>query len=831
MILGVSLELTVVMNNSFHPSPTPEQNDPLSRKLSHIAATILAILFGLSPFLFIPTLYISSGASKAFILLSGIALAVFFITLSFLREGKLSLRLPLGILGFWVIAGVTALAAFFSVDRQDALFGNSFESYTAAFVGLMALVATTAWFLGSKKQSAIRLYAILILSAFVLSAFHIVRLFFGADTLSFGFFDSSTSSPIGSWNGLAVFYGLIIILSLTALLQLSLTGLGRFIVMVSTALSLFMLAVVNFTTIWYILFGISVLILIYALVKNRWLAEASGNHNEGVDQLSVILLTSLVALVSIVFVIGGARIGPMIAEPLGVTFVEVRPSFVATIDLAQATFSENAFFGAGPNRFADVWRMHKDPNINQTIFWNSDFDTGFSYLMTFVIGTGLFGLVAWSLFFILWIWAAFRFLFSSSALDQFWYFIGLSSLIASAYLWVICLVYVPPPSILILAALTTGVFFSITTKLNTGKGFVLSVARHRAHGFVLIVLAVMTVSALGSVVFIAGKQVLAVYEFNSAVSAMQPGDSIAKLEEGVGKAFTTYDNDIFASQLAYYQLLYMRSLLQSENPSAEDQQAFQDAAAKAVNAARLAVERDPTDPRNHQLLGQIYSVLSLVGVEGAKDSAIESYQMVKKYDPHNPVPYLLEADLAVQNKDQAKARASAEEAVRIRPAYTEALYFLAQLDVAEGNVPQAITHTVGMVQLDPQNAAYRYQLGVLFASNKQLDEAIAALEQAVTLDAQYANARYLLALGYAEKGRTDDAIAQLKMVRELNDSNNVVDDIIKRLESGEKFSITDQETVDERDPEDGGVVAEDLEGGLVTSPNPVQGAESNDTAQ
>lgn len=819
------------MNNSFHPNPAPEQSDPLSRRLSHIAATILAFVFGLSPFLFLPTLYISSGAGKSFILLSGVALAVFFIALSILREGKLLIRAPLGILGLWAVAGVTILAAFLSRDRQDALFGNSFESYTAAFMVIMALVATTAWFLGSKKQAVIRLYAMLILSAFILSGFHIIRLFLGADKLSFGFFDSATASPIGSWNGLAVFYGLIIILSLTALLQLSLTSLGRFIVMVSTALSLFMLAVVNFTTIWYILFGISVLILIYALVKNRWLAESDGNSREGVDQLSVILLTSLVALVSIVFVIGGARIGPMIAEPLGVTFVEVRPSFVATLDLARAAFTEDTFFGAGPNRFADVWRMHKDSSINQTIFWNTDFDTGFSYVMTFLVGTGLFGLAAWILFFVFWLWATLRFLFSSSNLDQFWYFIGLSSLIASAYLWVICFVYVPPPSILILTAITTGIFFSVIGKIGPVKGFSLSVARHRAHGFVLIMFAVITVSALGSAVFLAGKQVLATYEFNTALASMQPGDPISKLEEGVGKAFSTYDNDVFASQLALYQLLYMRSLLQSENPSAEDQQAFQDAAAKGVNAARLAVERDPTDPRNHQLLGQIYSVLSVVGVEGAKDRAFEAYEEMRKFDPLNPIPYLLEADLSVQNNDRVAARSAAEEAVRIRPAYTEALYFLTQLDVAEGNVEQAITHTLGMVQLDPQNAAYRYQLGVLFASNKRLDDAITALEQAVALDPQYANARYFLALGYAEKGRTADAVAELKKVRELNENNTAVDDLIKRLESGEKFSITNQNPVSERNPEDGSVVAEDLEGGLVTSPNPVQGAENNDLPQ
>ncbi|OGG41606.1 hypothetical protein A2837_00425 [Candidatus Kaiserbacteria bacterium RIFCSPHIGHO2_01_FULL_46_22] len=812
------------MHNSFHPNQVSEQTDPLSRRLSYLASTILAIVFGLSPLLFLPTLYISNGTGKFLIVLTGIALAVFFFALAILREGRLTVHVPLGIFALWVVAGVTSLAAFFSGDQNDAFFGNGFESYTAAFTIMLALVAHTSWVLAGKKQAVIRLYAFLIFSALVLSAFHIARLFLGAGAMSFGFFDSATASPIGGWNGLAIFYGLIIILSLTALLQLPLAGAGRFIIMFSSLLALGMLAIINFTTIWYVLFGVSILILIYALVKNRWLSDSAsaGSSSDGVNQLSSILMASIVALFAIVFIVGGARMGTMISDPLGVSFVEVRPSFMSTMELTETTFAEDLFFGAGPNRFSDVWRLHKDPSINQTIFWDTQFDTGYSYMLTSIIGTGLFGLLAWALFIIVWLWSAIRFLLKAGNIDQFWYFVGLSSLIASAYLWGMCFFYVPPPAILVLTALTTGIFLAITTRLNPGWKFDLSVSRHRVHGFALILFSVVTVSALGGAMFLTGKQILAFYEFNSALANVQEGDPLSKLEEGIGKAFSTYDNDIFAGQLAFYQLLHMRSLLQNEAPTAEDQQIFQDAAAKGVNAARLAVERDATDPRNYQLLGQIYSVLALVGVEGAKDRADESFEAARRFDPQNPLLYMLKAELALQGEDTAAARQAAEEAVRIRPAYTEALYLLTQLDINDGNIDAAINRTVGLIQLEPQNPARRYQLGVLLASADRLDEAIIALEQAVTLDPQYANARYFLAMGYAEKGRNEEAIEQLTIVRSLNESNSVVDELIERLRRGESLSATNQDTVSERNPDDGSVVAEDLEGGLVTTPNPLQ---------
>ena len=819
------------MQNSFHPTSHREDADPLALRLKNIAQTILVVVFGLSPLLVVPTPYISLAAGKVLLLLLGMAVALFFYSMAMLRAGSFSFRIPLVVIAIWSVVAAATVAAVMSGDLRDSLLGDNMEGHTVAFILLMALIITTTGILAGSKQALMRLYALLIISALLLSIFHVVRLFLGPESLTLGVLTSATSSLIGSWNGLAIFFGLIVLLALTAVSQLPLARAGRYIIIAISVLSLIMLALINFNTIWYLLGATSLLVLFYQLVLNRWSSSNAAEENTARgDAFSTVGLAIVIALFSVIFIIGGAQFGSNMAERLGISYIEVRPSFMATVDLGKAVLQDDLVFGAGPNRFSDVWRLHKDPTINQTIFWDAQFDTGYNYMFTSIIGSGLVGAIAWILFLAALIWSAIRFFFRASTADNFWYFVGFSSMVASLYLWGMSIVYVPPPAIMILAAITTGVFLVANAKLFSDRTFKLSVTKHRKYGLVLIVFSIMMVSVSGGALYVAANQTLGVYEFNKTLGTTQEGDAIEVLEEGIARAFNYSQNDVFPRQIALYRIMQMRALLSAESPSTEEQQLFQTAVERAITAAGLAINLDPTDPRNHQTLGQVYSILSVVEVEGASDRALESYREAMKFDPLNPTLKFLEADLLLQKGDKEAARQAAEAAVALRSSYSEALYFLAQLDIDEGNTDQAVARVVGIVQLEPQNPARRYQLGILLASLERLDEAIVYLEQAVTLDPQYANARYFLALGYAEKGRTEDAIQQLTIVRDMNETNTVVDELIERLRNGESLSISTQGTVAERQA-DGEVTAEDLEGGLVTSPNPVSNNSTNESSE
>ena len=132
----------------------------------------------------------------------------------------------------------------------------------------------------------------------------------------------------------------------------------------------------------------------------------------------------------------------------------------------------------------------------------------------------------------------------------------------------------------------------------------------------------------------------------------------------------------------------------------------------------------------------------------------------------------------------AGARQYVAEALAMKPDYVDAIFFLARIEVTEGNVSQAITSLEQATLVSPNNEGLLFQLGLLRYNEKEYRDAVLSLERAVALDPQFSNARYFLGLGYHFTGRNNEAIAQFKVLEELNPGNEGVIRIRKNLENG-----------------------------------------------
>ncbi|MEM9336594.1 MAG: tetratricopeptide repeat protein [Patescibacteria group bacterium] len=771
-----------------------QSSDAMAVTLRTISQYVLTIVFGLTPIFFIPSALAPFGYSKTLFVLFGIFVALIFFSLSVLRSGTINLAASRALVALWGVAGVALLSALFSGDSGDALVGEAFETQSALFLVLMALVATSAGMFIDNKVQLMRLYTLLAASTVLLGLFHLFRVFFGADFLSLGLFTSNVSSPLGGWNDLAIFFGLSILLSIVALEQLPLPKLGQGLFAAVVVVSLAMLAVINFFTIWLVLGLVSLVVLMYALTKDRFRpqSELMPTTAKGSTSLTATLSTMLVFVVSLIFVIGGSLLGNAVSNVTSISFVEVRPSFEATVDVAAATFGENAFLGIGPNKFSDAWRLYKDPAINSTIFWNTSFNAGSGYIPTFLVTTGIVGIVAWIAFLGLLLYTGFRMLFYTRQSDKFWYFIGSSSFVAAVFLWGMSIVYVPGSSILLLAAIFTGVTFVANSALMPGKALTISISTDRRAGFALVAGVMVVIVASVATLYFSGRHYVALYSFNDAIGSIQAGTQLEAVEQQIAEAFTLYESDTYARQIAGYQLARINTLLNLPEPTETQQQQFRDAIANGIRSAQVAVDIDGTDALNWATLGSVYSVLTVANIEGSAERAREAIAEARRLDPQNPEYLLIEAQIDSRTGDLEAARTKTAEAVRLKQDYTDALLFLTQLDIAAGNTTGAISTTQAVISLEPQNPARYYQLGVLHSANADIAAAIQAFEAAISLDQNYANARYLLALAYAEQGRDADAIAQLQIVRDLNPDNTVVDSLIAQLESGEGLPTPSQ---------------------------------------
>ena len=257
----------------FHPGQTQSGDDEVAKKLKSTAQAVLVLVTDYRRFYFIPTPFLSLSFGKVLIVWLGLAIALLLYSLSMLRDGSFTFRLPVILVTAWLVAATTVVSALLSGDIRDAPFGNSLEGYTAGFVLIMVAIITVSGILQDSKKSVLRLYGLLVISALILTAFHLLRILFGPDFLTLGLFNGAVATPLGSWNGLAIFYGLTVLLSLVSIAQLSLNQMARWIVAVVLVGALIMLAIINFYPVFVILAIVSFILLIYSVARGRWLGK------------------------------------------------------------------------------------------------------------------------------------------------------------------------------------------------------------------------------------------------------------------------------------------------------------------------------------------------------------------------------------------------------------------------------------------------------------------------------------------------------------------------------------------------------------------------------
>lgn len=816
----------------FRPAALHDDADPVARALLRISQNTLVVVLGLMPILFIPVAYAPLQYTKVLFVLVGVIVALIFYALSVLREGEVSLAIPLPLIAFWGIVATYVISTLLSGDLKDAFVGNAMEVHTTAFMLLLAAIASVSIVLRGSKVAVMRLYAILIGSSVVLALYHIVRVLVGPEVLSLGVFTAPTASPLGSWNGLALYFGLVVLLALVAFEQLQFSKVGKWLLGAAMAFALVMLAIVNYFAVWVVLAVVSTVMLIYTLARKHYQRTESMVTERGNGSFVSIVVSTVLLIISLLFIFGGSSLAAFIAERTDIQYIEVRPSMTATFDMARNVYQESPLFGVGPNRFADVWRQYKDPSINQTIFWNSTFESGSGYIPTAMVTAGALALIAWVVFLALFLVAGFRMIFRATHADRFWSFVGLSSFIAAVYLWGMAFIYTPAPAMLMLAAACTGIFFAAYSVLVTPPRFSLSVAQNRSMGVVFVGAAVLMIFGSVGTLYAAGQHYSALYEFNRTFATFGEDDTLDTLQNRITNAFELSANDIFARRIAEYRLAQMNSLLNVPEPTQEDVASFQNSVTEALNAAQTATELDPTEPQGWQVLGQIYSVLTAADVADAYERATVAFERARQLNPTNPAVVLMQAQLEARNDNIDGARALAEEAIRMKQNYTEALLFLTQIDILNNNVAQAIERTRSIISIEPQNPARYYQYGVLQTAAGDTEQAIAAFERAIALDPQYANARYYLALAYVEQGRRDDALAQLDVVAGYNPDNEQLRDLMERIRAGEPVAqATPSLETDEAMLEDGADVTQEAldETSLVTPVNTVP-ADGNDEA-
>jgi len=113
--------------------------------------------------------------------------------------------------------------------------------------------------------------------------------------------------------------------------------------------------------------------------------------------------------------------------------------------------------------------------------------------------------------------------------------------------------------------------------------------------------------------------------------------------------------------------------------------------------------------------------------------------------------------------------------------YVDAIFFLVQIETAEGNTSEAIKQAELAGTMAPNDATVFFRIGLLRYNNNDYTGAVSAFEKAVILDNTYLNARYFLGMSYKKVGRTADALVQFNILKTVAPDNQDIKDAISSI--------------------------------------------------
>ncbi|MBI4118258.1 MAG: tetratricopeptide repeat protein [Parcubacteria group bacterium] len=742
-----------------------------------LIAWVIVAGFFLTPLLFVPFESIPLEWGKM-LFIAAIALATLVLwVVARLKEGAISIPKSPILLAAFAIVVVFILAALFSPVMSVSLGGVAYEFGTAlSFAFLFVLLVLVSALFRNAYWVSLSYFA-LFLSFLVAFVYHALRLVVGVDFLDFGIFTSESMSLLGKWNDFGIFAGLVALLTLM-IIELSYPQ-GRMRIFAYTLLgaALIVLATINFSVSWILLGGTALVMVVYHLSVTRFVeTQRKKVYAFPVTALVVLLIAS-------VFLMAGSAIGNAIRQyvPLP-SVVEVRPSWSATVDIIKQTWKEQPLVGNGPNRFNISWLLHKPDAINATQLWNTDFRHGVGLIPTYAVTAGLLGLLAWLVFFGTFLYSAARSLFAFS--DTRTNYLVLSSFVAALYLWLTAIFYTPGVTIVAFAFFFTGIFIALLAQKKEIPSIEFSYIRDPRTGFfsVLALVALLVVTAGGMYDF--GKRGLSLLSYHQGSVAAAEGN-LDKADAALVRAGALQDSDVVYRSLSEIRIGRLSTLLGRQDLSPDNARAeFQNILGSTIDAAQNAVRYDTTNYRNWLTLSRVYTAVVPLNVTGAYENAKAGLEQSRLYNPKSPELFLEEARLEAGRGDNDKARELIQQSLVLKNNYTDAIFLLAQMQIDEGNVKDAIRSVEQASIIDANNPGVFFRLGLLRYANKDYRGAASAFERAVTLLPDYANAQYYLGLSLDMIGESERAIAIFDGLTKTNPDNEDIKNILENLKDG-----------------------------------------------
>ncbi len=770
-------------------------------KFNNISFTIITGLCTLLPFFFLPATVGGLGAVKGVLLYVGVLLAFSLWIVAQFIEG--SFKIPKN----WALAAIGGLilfslvSALMSPNKALSLWGRGFSIDSFATILMFGLFAFLVASFAREQRKLIKLFlaafagsVVTILLQVILFVFHGVP--FIANTLGHV---ASQGTLVGSWVDFAHFVTFTFLLSLLMYEVLMPKGFFKFLSLAAMVLSIVSLVFLNFKAAWIIAIVSALLVFVYKSSVERSISrlfvksaepEVEATPEEAPQPAHFPLLSFVALLVSLFFFLSSASLGAGLARLAGVNFADIRPSFEATTHVMRASLLQDPVFGAGAGRYGDVWNLFHPVAVNQTMFWNTSFDSGFSYIWSLATTNGIVVALLLLAAVILAIVHGFR-LFNYQYPDRFSRFIAVTALIM--LIAFLTLIMLASPGIVLIGYgfMYLGLLIGVSTLVGKTKLKTLNYLRDPRLSFFAILLLVVAAMVGFSSVYFAGNRFASVVAYNRAIISKD----FPTAERRINNALSYSANDIFWRTRA---ALYTSQFATEAAKENADKGLLQTYFTQAEQSAQAAVAWDRNNAGNWLTLSQVYRLIAGGESDEAYKNALAAGKEAKTRNPNNPSYELNLAQIALAKSDVAAANTSIDAALALKADYLDAFVLRAQIKAAQGNSQGAREELVNYTKAAPFDAQGYVLLANAELELKNYQSALDAFAQARAIAPTNPNIYLAYINTLTIMGRKSDAIAELEIFKTRYPNVQGVQEQIDRLKSSTTTTTTPAEkTTDE----------------------------------
>src|SRR6202521_3578962 len=207
-----------------------------------------------------------------------------------------------------------------------------------------------------------------------------------------------------------------------------------------------------------------------------------------------------------------------------------------------------------------------------------------------------------------------------------------------------------------------------------------------------------------------------------------------------------------------------------------------------TDAANLFKEALGKDPKN----AQAYYGLALVSADGFDSKALEYTGKALELDPKLVEAHELKANLLLEDSDEGKAFAEADEALKISPEALDAMAIHAAIEMLADRLPDAWFAKIR--QVNPTNGEGYALVAHHLVFNRRYEDGIALYRKAIEVDPRLWSARSQLGINLMRMGQEEEPRKQLEMCYDNGYRNEETVNSLRLLDSYKNFVTFKDET-------------------------------------